>query len=145
MLMRFEPFRDLDRVTEEMLSERRPRPVPVDAYRRGNELKAEFDLPGADPGSIELTVENDVLSVRGTRTPFREETDQVQMAERGYGQFGRQLFLGESLDRDHITAIYHDGVLTVTIPLAAQSKPRKIEVTHVGSVVQALEAASTTV
>ncbi len=60
--MRFEPFRDLDRVTEEMLSERRPRPVPVDAYRRGNELKAEFDLPGADPGSIELTVENDVLS-----------------------------------------------------------------------------------
>ena len=65
MLMRFEPFRDLDRVTEEMLSERRPRPVPVDAYLRGDELKVEFDLPGADPGSIELTVENDLLS-RGT-------------------------------------------------------------------------------
>jgi len=145
MLMRFEPFRDLDRVTQEMLSERRPRPVPVDAYRRGNELKAEFDLPGADPGSIELTVENDVLTVGAKRTAFREETDQVQMAERGYGQFGRQLFLGESLDRDHITAIYHDGVLTVTIPLAAQAKPHKIEVTHVGSVAQALEAASSTV
>jgi len=128
-----------------MLSERRPRPVPVDAYRRGNELKAEFDLPGADPGSIELTVENDVLTVGAKRTAFREETDQVQMAERGYGQFGRQLFLGESLDRDHITAIYHDGVLTVTIPLAAQAKPHKIEVTHVGSVAQALEAASSTV
>ena len=67
------------------------------------------------------------------------------MAERGYGQFGRQLFLGESLDRDHITAIYHDGVLTVTIPVAAQAKPHKIEVTHVGSVAQAVEAASITV
>ena len=62
-----------------------------------------------------------------------------------YGQFGRQLFLGESLDRDHISTIYHDGVLTVTIPLAAQAKPHKIEVTHVGCVAQALEAAFTTV
>ncbi len=69
----------------------------------------------------------------------------MQLAERGYGQFGRQLFLGESLDRDHITATYHDGVLTVTIPVAAQAKPRKIEVTLVGSVAQAVEAASTAI
>jgi HSP20 family protein len=144
MLMRFEPFRDLDRVTEEMLGGSRVRPVPVDAYRRGDEFKVEVDLPGADPGSIELTVENDVLSVRATRTAFREETDQVQVAERGHGQFGRQLFLGESLDRDHITAVYHDGVLTVTIPVAQQAKPRKIEVNYVGSVAQAVEAASVT-
>jgi HSP20 family protein len=145
MLMRFEPYRDLDRATEEMLGGRRARPVPVDAYRRGDEFKVELDLPGADAGSIDLTVENDVLTVRATRTAFREETDQVQVAERGHGQFSRQLFLGESLDRDHITAIYHDGVLTITIPVAAQAKPRKIEVTHVGSVAQAVEAASITV
>jgi len=145
MLMRFEPFRDLDRATAEMLSERRVRPVPVDAYRRGNDLKIEVDLPGADPGSIELTVENDVLSVRAIRTAFREEIDQVQLAERAYGQFGRQLFLGESLARDRIAAIYHDGVLTITIPVAEQAKPHKIEVTHVGSVAQAVEAASTAV
>ena len=71
MLMRFEPFRDLDRATEEMLNQHRVRSVPVDAYRRGNEFKLELDLPGADPGSIELTVENDVLTVRATRTSFR--------------------------------------------------------------------------
>jgi len=145
MLMRFEPFRDLDRPTQEMLSERQVRPVPVDAYRRGNDLKIEVDLPGVDPGSIELTVEKDLLTVRATRSVLRDETDQVQVEERGHGQFGRQLFLGESLDRDNISAIYHDGVLTISVPVAEQAKPHKIEVTHVGSVAQAVEAASITV
>jgi HSP20 family protein len=144
MLMRFEPFREFDRITEELLAERRVRQVPVDAYRRGNEFKVALDLPGADPGSIELTVERDVLTVRATRTSHEEEGDEVQMAERGHGQFGRQLFLGESLDREHISAIYHDGVLTITIPVVEQAKPRKVEITHVGSVAQAVEAASVT-
>jgi HSP20 family protein len=144
MLMRFEPYRGFDRVTEEMLSERRVRQVPVDAYRRGNELKIGLDLPGADPGSIELTVENDVLFVRARRTVLRDETDEVEIAERGHGQFGRQLFLGQGLDRDHITAVYHDGVLTLTVPVAQQAKAYSIEVTHVGSVAQAVEAAPIT-
>ena len=142
MLMRFEPFRDFDRMTEELLSERRVRQVPVDAYRRGNEFKVDFDLPGADPGSIDLTVEKDVLTMRATRTWRRDEGDEVLVAERGHGHFSRQLFLGESLDRDHITAIYHDGVLTITIPVAEQAKPKKVEVTHIGSVAQAVEAAT---
>jgi HSP20 family protein len=142
MLMRFEPLGGFDRVTEEMLNERQARKVPVDAYRRGHELKVEFDLPGADPGSVELSVDNDVLTVQATRNAPRDEADEVEIAERGHGQFGRQLFLGESLDRDHISAVYHDGVLTVTIPVAEQAKARKIEVTHVGSVAQAVEAAS---
>jgi HSP20 family protein len=145
MLMRFEPFRDLDRATEEMLNERRARQLPVDAYRRGNDLIVELDLPGADPGSIELSVDNDVLSVRATRTSARQDADELEMAERGHGQFGRQLFLAQSLDRDHITAVYHDGVLTLTVPVAQQAKARKIEVAHVGSVAQAVEAASITV
>ena len=144
MLMPFQPYRDLG-PAEEMASRRRARPVPVDAYRRGDELKAELDLPGADPGSIELTVENDLLSVKATRTAFWDKTDEVQVEERAYGQFGRQLFLGKGLDLKHITAIYHDGVLTVTIPVAEQAKPHKIEVTHVGSVAQAVEAASSAI
>ena len=144
MLMRFEPFREFDRITEQMLTERRVRQVPVDAYRRGNEFKVHLDLPGADPGSIELTVENDVLTVRATRTSVHDEADEIQVAERGHGEFSRQLFLGESLDRDNITAIYHDGVLTITIPVAEQAKPRQIEITHVGSVAQAVEAATVT-
>ena len=79
------------------------------------------------------------------RTSFRDKTDEIQVEERGYGQFGRQLFLGKSLDRDHIGAIYRDGVLTVTIPVAEKAKPHKIEVTHVGSGAQAAEAASTAI
>ena len=145
MLMRFEPFRDLDRSTDQVLSEGRTRRVPVDAYRLGDELKVELDLPGADPGSIDLTVENEVLSVRATRTPAREEADEVEMAERGHGQVGRQLLLAQNLDGDHITAVYHDGVLTLTIPVAQQVKARKIDVTHAGSVAQAAEAASVSV
>ena len=144
MLMRFEPFREFDRITEELLSERHVRQAPVDAYRRGHDFKVEIDLPGADPGSIDLTVEKDVLTVRARRTSPPAEGDEIQVAERAYGQFSRQLFLGESLDRDHVSAIYHDGVLTITIPVAEQAKPRKVEITHVGSVAQAVEAATVT-
>lgn len=88
-MLRFEPFRELDRITEEMLTERRVRPVAVDAYRRGNEFKVLLDLPGADPGSIDLTVEKDVLTVRATRTPLTAEGDEIQVAERGHGKFSR--------------------------------------------------------
>ena len=142
MLMRFEPFREFDRITEELLSQHRARQIPVDAYRRGNEFKLHLDLPGVDPDSIELIVEKDLLTVRATRTWTRAEDDQIQVLERAQGEFSRQLFLGESLDRDHITAAYENGVLTVTIPVAEEAKPRKVEITNAGRVVQAVTAAS---
>lgn len=143
MLMRFEPFRQFDRFAEELLSERRARQIPVDAYRRGNEFKVDLDLPGVDLGSIELTVENDVLAVRATRTWTHDDHDRVHMAERAQGEFSRQLFLGQSLDRANITAAYEDGVLTITIPVAEQAKPRRVEIIHADGVVHpALEAAS---
>ena len=142
MLMRFEPFREFDRMAEEMRSERRVRQIPVDAYRRGNEFKAQLDLPGVDSRFIELTVEKDLLTVRATRAWVRAEGDQVQIAERAHGEFNRQLFLGEGLDRDHISANYENGVLTLTIPVAEEAKPRKVEITHAGDVVQAVTAAS---
>ena len=116
----------------------------MDAYRRGNEFKVDLDLPGADPGSIDLTVQADLLTVRATRSSHEAEGDEVQMAERGHGAFGRQLFLGESLDREHIAADYHDGVLTITIPVAEQVKPHKVEITHMGSVPAAIGAATVT-
>jgi HSP20 family protein len=142
MLMRFEPFRELDRMTEQMLSERRPRQIPVDAYRRGDEFKLHFDLPGVDARFIELTVEKDLLTVKATRAWVRPEGDQIQIAERAHGDFSRQLFLGEGLDREHIGATYENGVLTLTIPVAEEAKPRKVEITHAGDVVQAVTAAS---
>ena len=141
MLMRFEPFREFDRITEDFLTERRVRQIPVDAYRRGNEFKVHLDLPGVDPGSIELTVEQDLLTVRATRTWARGENDQVQVTERPQGAFSRQLFLGESLDRDHIAATYEDGVLTITIPVAEHAKPRKVDITHAGGVAQVAQPA----
>jgi HSP20 family protein len=140
MLMRFEPFREFDRPSEDLLAENRLHHVPVDAYRRGNDFKVDFDLPGADPGSIDLTVQADLLTVRATRSSHEVEGDEVQVAERGHGQFGRQLFLGESLDREHIAANYHDGVLTITIPVAEQVKPHKVEITHMGNVPGPVEA-----
>ncbi len=129
MLMRFEPFSEFDRITEQLRSER-PWQIPVDAYRRDDEYRVLFDLPGTDPGSIEVSVDNDVLTVRGTRTWLRFDDDQVAITERPKGDFTRQLFLGESLDRDKITASYEDGVLTITIPVIAQAKPRKVKIVH---------------
>ena len=142
MLMRFVPLRELDRMTEEMLSERRTRQIPVDAYRRGNEFKAHLDLPGVDSRFIELTVEKDLLTVRASRAWVRTEGDQIQIAERAHGEFSRQLLLGEGLDRDHITANYENGVLTLTIPVADEAKPRKVEITNTGDVAQAVTAGS---
>ncbi len=113
----------------------------MDAYRRDDEFKVLLDLPGTDPGSVELTVEKDVLTVQATRTWHKVAGDHVQIAERGQGHFTRQLFLGEGLDRDAIKASYEDGVLTLTIPVLEEAKPRKVDVTHVGGVVHELEAA----
>lgn len=144
MLMRFEPFQEFDRRTEELLSGRRTRQIPVDAYRRGNDFKIHLDLPGVDPGSIDLTVEKDVLTVQATRTWTAAEDDQVAVQERIQGVFKRQLLLGEGLDRDHVAATYEDGVLTITIPVAEQAKPRKVEITHpaTGQVVEAASLAA---
>ena len=133
MLMRFEPFRGFDRVTEELASGGRARQIPVDAYRRGDEFKVYLDLPGVHADSIELTVEADVLTVRATRTWTPAEGDELQISERPQGEFSRQLLLGESLDREHIAAAYDDGVLTITIPVVEQAKPHKVEVTHGGA------------
>jgi HSP20 family protein len=142
MLMRFEPLREFDRMTEEMLGERRARPIPVDAYRRGNDFTVLFDLPGVDARFIELTVEKDLLTVRATRAWVRAEGDQIQIAERTQGEFSRQLFLGEGLDRDHISAAYENGVLTLTIPVAEEAKPRKVQITHAEGLAQAVTAGS---
>jgi HSP20 family protein len=140
-LGRFEAFNEFDRITEELRSEHRVQQIPLDAYLRGTDFMAHLDLPGVDPDSIELTVEKDVLTVRATRNWIRAEGDQVQVAERAQGEFGRQLFLGKWLNRDDITAIYENGVLTITLPVAEQAKPRKIEVFQQGGLAEAVEAA----
>ena len=132
MLMRFDPFRELDRLTSGALGQAARPSMSMDAYRRGNEFVVHFDLPGVDPTTIDLTVEKNVLTVAAERTFGRQEHDEIVVNERPQGRFTRQLFLGESLDSDAIKADYDYGVLTLHIPVAERAKPKKVEVTTGG-------------
>ncbi len=126
--MRTDPFRQLDRFTEEVFGTRaRPAAMPIDAYLKDHTFFVHFDLPGVRPDSIDLTVEKNVLTVRAERS--RPDTgSEVLVAERPQGSFSRQLFLGDTLDTEHIEAEYVDGVLTLRLPVAESAKPRKVEI-----------------
>jgi len=129
MLMRTDPFRDLDRLTQHVFgTQSRPASMPLDAYRLGDEFLVQMDLPGVDPSKIELTVERNVLTVTAERRTAPNEGVQSLISERPQGVFTRQLFLGDTLDSDKIRADYSAGVLTLTMPVAEQAKPRRIEI-----------------
>lgn len=129
MLMRTDPFRDLDRLAQQAFgTPSRPAPMPIDAYRLGEEFVVEFDLPGIDPSSIDLTVERNVLTVHARRDRGGLDGAEFLVAERPHGTFSRQLFLGESLDSERIDARYEDGVLTLRVPVAEKAKPRRVPI-----------------
>jgi HSP20 family protein len=128
MLMRTDPFRELDRLTQQVLgTAARPAAMPMDAYRQGDSFYVCLDLPGVSPESIDLTVEQNVLTVRAERLPVK--ADEMIVAERPSGTFSRQVFLGETLDAENVGADYAAGVLTLTIPVREAAKPRNIQVT----------------
>jgi HSP20 family protein len=133
MLMRTDPFRELDRLTQQLFGANgttsRPAVMPMDAYRQGEQFVVHFDLPGVDPSSIDLDVERNVLTVKAERAPTYGEDVELQVAERPRGVFSRQLFLGDTLDTDRIEAHYDAGVLTLRLPVTEKAKPRKIEIT----------------
>src|SRR5205807_878749 len=117
MLMRTDPFRELDRLTQQVLgTAARPAAMPMDAYRHGDSFYICLDLPGIDPGSIDLTVEQNVLTVSAERAPVQADGAQMIVAERPSGTFTRQVFLGETLDTEKIADDYAAGVLTLTFP-----------------------------
>ncbi len=129
MLMRTDPFRELDRLTDAVFgTAARPAVMPMDAYRSGDAFYVHFDLPGIDLDSIDLTVERNVLTVRAQRKAARTDEAERIVSERPQGVFTRQLFLGETLDVDNLRAEYDAGVLTLTIPVAEQAKPRRVEI-----------------
>jgi HSP20 family protein len=142
MLMRFDPFRELDRVTQHVWNQARTPVLPLDAYREGDEFVMHVDVPGVDPDSIELTVEKNVLAIKAERSWQPAEGAEVVTAERPQGSFTRQLFLGENLDSEHIVASYEQGVLTLRIPVAQAAKPRRVEIQS-GRGQQAIEASAT--
>ena len=129
MLMRFDPYRDIDRLSEQLgAGGQAPRSFPMDATRRGDEFIVEFDLPGFAAESVELTVERNVLTVKAERRFERRQGDEVIVAERPEGVYTRQLFLGDTLDADRIEADYDAGVLRLRIPVAEAAKPRRVEI-----------------
>jgi HSP20 family protein len=130
MLMRTDPFRDFDRLAQQVFgTNARPSAMAMDAYRSGDDFIVHFDLPGIDPETIELDVERNVLNVRAERRVPAPEGAEMIVAERPTGSFTRQLFLGDTLDTERIDASYDAGVLTLRIPVAEQAKPRRIQIT----------------
>jgi HSP20 family protein len=131
MLTTFDPFfRDFDRLADRMSGRgvRSARLMPVDAFRRGDAFVVNFDLPGVDPASIEVTVEKNILAVAAERRWSPEEGDKVVRTERPQGRYERKLYLGDNLNTDAVEANYDNGVLSLRIPVSEASKPRKVEV-----------------
>ena len=129
MLMRTDPFRDLDRLTQQVFgTATRPAFMPMDAWRSGDVFHMEFDLPGVSTDSIDLDVERNVLTVRAERVGTNNDGAETIAAERPRGMFSRQIILGDNLNLDAVEASYTDGVLHLTIPVAEKAKPRKISI-----------------
>ncbi|MGD0808613.1 MAG: Hsp20/alpha crystallin family protein [Acidimicrobiales bacterium] len=129
MLVRSDPFRQFDRLAEQVFgTPARPAAMPMDAWRDGHNFVVEFDLPGIDPSSIDLDVERNVLTVRAERKPSTGPNVELVASERPRGVFSRQVILGDALDIEAINAAYTSGVLRLTIPVAERAKPRKIAI-----------------
>ncbi|MFC4031954.1 Hsp20/alpha crystallin family protein [Streptomyces polygonati] len=132
MLMRTDPFRELDRLTDQLLRPgtwSRPAAMPMDAYRDGEQYVVSFDIPGVSPDALDIDVERNMLTVKAERRPTAHgEGVQVDLSERPLGVFSRQIVLADSLDTERIQADYEAGVLTLRIPIAERAKPRKIAV-----------------
>jgi HSP20 family protein len=143
MLMRTDPFRELDRLSQQMFGQvgtvARPSVMPMDAWRQGDEFVVEFDLPGVEPDSVDLDVERNVLTVRAERPALNGDRELIA-AERPRGIFSRQLILGDNLDTEKVQASYEAGVLRLRIPVAEKAKPRKIEINHSANDRQAINA-----
>jgi HSP20 family protein len=132
MLMRTDPFRDLDRLVQQVAgTPARPAVMPMDAYRNHDTFLVQFDLPGVETDSIDLTVEKNVLTIHAERSrPTSSDDVEMVAAERPQGTFSRQLFLGDTLDPDRIEADYQAGVLTLRIPISEKAKPRKVSINN---------------
>jgi HSP20 family protein len=128
MLMRTDPFRELDRFAQQVFgTAARPAVMPMDAWREGEEFVVEFDLPGINAESLDIDIERNVVTVRAERAAV-DPNREMLASERPRGVFSRQLVLGENLDTERIEAGYHEGVLSLRIPVAEKAKPRKIAV-----------------
>jgi HSP20 family protein len=129
MAIGYDPFRELDQLAQQLMSGgRSPRSFPMDAYRRGDDFFVHLDLPGVDPGSIDITVEGSNITISAERRFKQHEDDDILVSERPQGRFSRDLRVGTRIDSGAIEADYEGGVLTLRLPMAAEAKPRRVEV-----------------
>lgn len=129
MMMNLDPFRELDRMAATLLDRRdTPRVMPIDLYRDADHFVLTAELPGVDPGSVDVDVDGQMLTIRAERTPRSQDGVQWLARERAAGTFQRQLTLGRDIDTESISAHYENGVLSVMIPMAEKAKPRKIAI-----------------
>ncbi|MFD7030197.1 Hsp20/alpha crystallin family protein [Streptomyces sp. NPDC059917] len=133
MLMRTDPFREMDRIVQQLSGSSgtwsKPSVMPMDAYREGEEYVIAFDLPGVSPEAIDIDVERNMLTVKAERRPVaKADAVKVELSERPLGVFFRQIVLADTLDTERIHADYDAGVLTLRIPIAERAKPRKISI-----------------
>lgn len=136
MATRWDPFREMDRLVNQVLSSNDTATMPMDLVREGDHYVLAVDLPGADPGTIDVSVEERTLTIRAERSARSGDADWL-VRERPSGTFARQLTLGRGLALDSIAATYRDGVLSLTIPVSEQARPRRIEIEHVATPTQA--------
>jgi HSP20 family protein len=143
-LMRFDPFREIDRLADQALAAgaRNARTLPMEAFRRGDQFVVALDVPGIQGSDIDVTVERNVIEITARRRPLRQEGDELIIDERPQGEFRRQLFLGDNLDPNKLSAACDLGVLTLTIPVSEESKPRKVEIDTANHGQQAIHAES---
>ncbi len=147
-VLRFDPFRDVDRLTEQLLgvpagSNRAPRFMPMDLYKTGDQYVLLADLPGVDPGSVDVNVDGGTLTIRAERSGHNDESTEWVTSERFTGSYMRQLALGDGISPEAISASYDNGVLRVTIPLAEKAKPRKVEVSNSSTRQEVFDSSST--
>lgn len=134
MSIGYDPFNRLEELREQLLSGgRTPQSFPMDAYRRGDEFFIHLDLPGVQPDTVDITVENQILTVTAERRFEQRESDEFIVSERPQGRFSRQLRLGSTVDVENIAASYEDGVLTLTLPVSERARPRQIPVNRAAS------------
>ncbi|MGW7064723.1 Hsp20/alpha crystallin family protein [Streptomyces sp. NPDC054904] len=137
MLMRTDPFREMDRIVQQLSGTSgtwsKPSVMPMDAYRQGDDYVIALDVPGVDPEAIDIDVERNMLTVKAERRPTgKSDGVQMELCERPLGVFSRQVMLADTLDTERIEADYDAGVLTLRIPIAERAKPRKISISGSG-------------
>jgi HSP20 family protein len=140
MAVLFDPFRELDRMAASLMdAQQGPRLMPIDLFRDGDHYVLNADLPGIDPGTVDVDVDGQLLTIRAERTPRGREGVKWLASERPSGSFHRQFNLGDGIATENISATYENGVLSVTIPISERAKPRKVEVQS-NNTVQAVSA-----